>query len=86
MRSCALLVFVVSTALVAVCMCISAVSKETKKLMDTLPHEPEKIDSWFFWDSRALKQTIQLFCFETVQDWTKLLFSCFLGAVQHFGN
>ena len=46
--------------------CISAASKRTKKPMDTLPHEPEKIDFWFFWDSRALKQT-KMNCFETVQ-------------------
>ena len=40
--------------------------KNTKKLMDTLPHEPEKIDFGFVWDSRALKQT-KMSCFETVQ-------------------
>ena len=37
--------------------------------MDTLPHEPEKIEFWFLetvWDSRALKQTKMSF-FETVQ-------------------
>ena len=65
MSSCALLGFVLSTAFVTVCMCISAVSKK-KKLIDTLPHEPEKIDFWFFGDSRALKQT-KMSCFETVQ-------------------
>ena len=65
MSSCALLGFVLSTALVTVCMCISAVSKK-KKFIDTLPHEPEKIDFWFFGDSRALKQT-KMSCFETVQ-------------------
>ena len=48
MWSCDLIGFVVSPALVTVCMCISAAFKKTKKLMDTLPHEPEKIDFWFF--------------------------------------
>ena len=47
-------------------MCISAASKKTKKLMDTLPHESEKIDFCFFWDSRAVKQT-KMSCLETVQ-------------------
>ena len=66
MWSCALLGFVISTALVTVCMRISAASKTTNKLMDTLPHEPDKIDFCFFGDSRALKQT-KMSCFETVQ-------------------
>ena len=45
---------------------ICGIQKNTKKLMDTLPHEPEKIDFGFVWDSRALKQT-KMSCFETVQ-------------------
>ena len=83
MWSCALLGFVVSTALVTVCMCISAAFKKPKKLMDTLPHEPKKIDFGFVWDSRALTQT-KMSCFETVRNPGELASKT--GTVQHFGN
>ena len=70
------LFFVVCTALVTVCMCISAASKETKNLMDTLPHEPERIDFLFFVEHLSKQRRVVLRQYNILVSFLAKVLSC----------